>query len=77
MQILQRSHGYLSRAVGAELKLANEVVAAALGPDLLKPKMSTSDQVFNFFPQLDAVICSVSMILVELTIFGIVPFCWV
>ena len=25
-------------------------------------KMSTSDQVFNFLPQLDAIICSVSMI---------------
>ena len=40
-------------------------------------KMSASDQVFNLFPQLDAVIGSISMILVELTVFGIVYFCWV
>ena len=40
-------------------------------------EMPTSDQVFNFLPQLDAVICSVSVTPVELTIFGIVSFCWV
>ena len=40
-------------------------------------KMPTSDQVFNFFPQLDAVICLVSMIPMELTVFGVVSFCWV
>ena len=36
--------------------------------------MSASDQVFNLFPKLDAVIGSVSMILMELTVFGIVSF---
>ena len=40
-------------------------------------KMSASDQVFSLSPQLDAVIGSVSMILMELTVFGIVFFCWV
>ena len=34
-------------------------------------KMPTSDQVFNFFLQLDAVIDSVSMIPVELIVFGV------
>ena len=32
-------------------------------------KMSASDHVFNLFPQLDAVFDSVSMVLVELTVF--------
>ena len=40
-------------------------------------KMSASDQVLNFFPQLDVVIGLVSMIPMELTVFGIVSFCWV
>ena len=40
-------------------------------------KMSASDKVFNLFPQLDAVISSVSMVPVEITVFGIVSFCWV
>ena len=40
-------------------------------------KMSSSDQVFNLFPQLDAVIGSVSMVPVELTVFSVVSFCWV
>ena len=40
-------------------------------------KMSSSDQVFNLFPQLDVAIGSVSMIAMELTIFGIVSFYWV
>ena len=35
-------------------------------------EMPTSDQVFNLIFLLDAIICSVSMTLVELTIFGIV-----
>ena len=38
LQILQRSHGYLPRAVGAKLGLADEVVVAAPGPDLLTPR---------------------------------------
>ena len=53
----------------------------ALGPDLLKPRNDedahTLDQVPNFLPQLDAIIGSVSMIPVELTVFGIVSFFWV
>ena len=40
-------------------------------------KMSASDQVSNLFPRLDAVIGLMSMIPVELTIFGIVSFRWV
>ena len=35
------------------------------------------NKVFNLFPQLDAVIGSVSMILVDLIVFGIVSFCGV
>ena len=37
-QILQRSHGSLSRAVGVELKLADEVVVPTPSPDLLNPR---------------------------------------
>ena len=49
-------------------------MGAVPGPNLLRPrsgeKMSSSYQVFNFFPQLDAIICSVSMIPIEFTILG-------
>ena len=38
MQILQRSHGSLLKAVGVELKLADEVVVPTPGLDLLKPR---------------------------------------
>ena len=40
-------------------------------------KMSALDKVFNLFPQLDAVIGSMSMIPGELTVFVIVSFCLV
>ena len=36
-------------------------------------EVSSSDQVFNLLFYLDAVICSVSMVLVELIVFGVVP----
>ena len=38
LQILRRSHGPLPRATGVELGLADEVVVAAPGPVLLKPR---------------------------------------
>ena len=50
----------LPRAAGVELGLADKVVVAAPSLVLLKPrnrKMPTSDQILNFFPRLDAVIC--------------------
>ena len=60
----------LPKAAGAELGLDDEVVVAGLVPALCP-----LDHVFNLFPQLDAVIGSVSMIPMELTVFGIVSFC--
>ena len=37
-------------------------------------KMPTSNQVFNFLPQLDVVVCSMFVAPMELTVSGIVSF---
>ena len=37
-QIPRRSHGFLLRVAGVELELADEVIGAVLGPDLLRPR---------------------------------------
>ena len=56
--MLWRSHGFLPRAVSVELGLADEVVVAAPGPDLLKPRNDEDAHVKSNTQFLSSVGCS-------------------
>ena len=58
LQILQRSHGFLPRAVGVGLWLVDEVVVAAPSPNLLKPRISENAHVRSSTQFLSLVGCS-------------------
>ena len=44
-QIPRRSHGFLPRVAGVELELADKVMGAVPGPDLLRPRSGEDDHV--------------------------------
>ena len=80
LKILRRSHGSLPRVAGAELGLADEVVVATPGPVLLKPRNDEDARIRSGIQFLSSARCSHRFgvyDLVELTVFGIVSFCWV